>query len=152
MATSLVASILIGSQSLWLKLLGRPQLFSGSDPVIFAKTALTTTIITSVVWIIVTMLTPPEPEDVLLRFYRKVHPQITGWKPIAAKTPDIPETHDLGRNLWCWMLGCVMTYSALFGVGKILLKNLTIGVPLVLLATACAWQMARELGGLRSET
>jgi Na+/proline symporter len=151
MATSLVASILLGSKSLWLSLLGRPELFSGSDPVVFAKTALTTTIVTSIVWITVTLLTPPEPEDVLLRFYRKVHPQVTGWKPVAAKTPEIPETHDLARNLWCWLLGCTMTYSALFGVGKILLKNWTVGLPLVVLATACAWQMSRELSGLRPD-
>jgi hypothetical protein len=38
-----------------------------------------------------------------------------------------------------------MTYSALFGVGKLLLRNSGLGVFLVLLALACAWLMWREL-------
>src|ERR1035437_102067 len=46
--------------------------FAGSAPVIFAKTTLTTTAVTTVVWVLVTLLTPAEPEDVLLRFYRNV--------------------------------------------------------------------------------
>src|SRR5690242_5700459 len=36
--------------------------FSGSGPVAFAKNALTTTLITNATWVIVTLITPPEPE------------------------------------------------------------------------------------------
>jgi purine-cytosine permease-like protein len=59
--------------------------------------------------------------------------------------PEIRPTRDLPRNLWCWILGCVMTYSALFGVGKLLLRHSELGTFLVLLALACAWLMWREL-------
>jgi SSS family solute:Na+ symporter len=145
MATSLVVSIALGWKALWLSWLGRPELFSGTGPVIFAKTALTTTVITTVVWVTVTFLTSPEPEEVLVSFYRKVRPQITGWQPIALKAPEIPQTHDVGRNLWLWLVGCAMTYSALFGVGKILLRDWPLGVVLVLMSAACAWQMSRAL-------
>ncbi len=72
---------------------------------VFAKTALTSTLTTTVVWVIVTFLTKPEPDSILTSFYRKVRPQITGWRPIAAMAPEITETRDLGRNLWCWVLG-----------------------------------------------
>jgi len=58
---------------------------------------------------------------------------------------DIPPTRDLGRNLWCWLLGCVMTYSALFGVGKLLLHHAALGSLLVVIAMLTAWQMSREL-------
>ena len=34
---------------------------------LFAKTAITTTAVTTVVWILVTYVTNPEPEEVLLR-------------------------------------------------------------------------------------
>ena len=44
--------------------------FSGANPVVFAKTALTTTAATTLVWLIVTYATKPEPEQVLLKFYR----------------------------------------------------------------------------------
>ena len=130
---------------LWLSVVGRPEPFSGSSTVIFAKTTLTTTSVTTVVWIVVTLFTSPEPEAILLAFYRKVRPQVTGWRVIAGLAPEVRPTHDLGRNLWCWILGCVMTYSALFGVGKLLLRNSGLGTLLVLLALACAGLMWREL-------
>ena len=56
-----------------------------------------------------------------------------------------PSLRDLERNLWCWVLGCAMTYSALFGVGKLLLGHTGLGLVLVLVATAAAWQLTREL-------
>jgi len=97
------------------------------------------------VWITVTILTKREPESILLSFYRKVRPDVTGWSAIAALAPEIPRTHDIGRNLWCWILGCAMVYSALFGVGKLLMHHWSLGIFLVLVATICAWRMAREL-------
>ena len=64
---------------------------------------------------------------------------------IAALAPEISATHDLARNLWCWILGTVMVYSALFGVGKLLMQRWTLGFCLSTLAALCAWQMSREL-------
>src|SRR5438477_210912 len=43
-----------------------------------AARALVVTAVTTVVWLIVTFVTPPEPEGVLLKFYRSVRPQLTG--------------------------------------------------------------------------
>lgn len=145
MAASLFFSILLQWQGLWVTLIGRPAVYAGSGPVVFAKTALTTTLLTSVVWVVVTYCTKPEPQELLRAFYRKVHPDVRGWQPVAVQMPEIPATRDLERNLWCWMLGCVMTYSALFGVGKLLLGHYALGCSLVLVATASAWQLSREL-------
>ncbi|MGB7022396.1 MAG: hypothetical protein WBD73_01225, partial [Candidatus Acidiferrales bacterium] len=145
MATSLVVVLGVRSERLSQWLLHRPELFVGSSSVVFAKTALTATLATSFVWVIVTLLTKPEPDAKLLAFYRKVRPQITGWRPIAAQAPEIPQTHGLARNLWCWILGCAMTYGALFGVGKLLLRHWGSGTLLVLLALVTAWLIYREL-------
>src|SRR5438105_979991 len=95
--------------------------FSGNAPVVFAKTALTTTAITTLVWVTVTYLTQPEPESLLLAFYRKVRPHVGGWQAIARLAPEITPTRDLGRNLTSWILGCAMVYSALFGGGWLIL-------------------------------
>ncbi|MGH9701270.1 MAG: hypothetical protein ACRD52_17660, partial [Candidatus Acidiferrales bacterium] len=65
--------------------------------------------------------------------------------PVAARAPEVAETHDLGRNLWCWVLGTVMTYGALFGVGKLLLRHYESGIIMVLVSILCAWLMSREL-------
>jgi solute:Na+ symporter, SSS family len=145
MIVALLSTIAIHWDRLWQTVLSTPQLFSGSASVLFAKATLTTTLLTSLAWILVTWLTKPEPDSVLVSFYRKVRPQITGWERVAALAPEVPQTHDLAHNLWCWILGCVMVYAALFGVGKLLLEHWTIGGVLVLVAIVSAWQMSREL-------
>jgi solute:Na+ symporter, SSS family len=127
MATALVVSLLLR----WT------APFSGTEPVLFAKTALTVTAATTLVWLIVTFLTRPEPEAVLLKFYRKVRPHVAGWKPVAGLAPEVPPTRDLGRNLLSWLLGCAMVYSALFGSGKLLLGHVGLGIMLLALAAAC---------------
>jgi hypothetical protein len=38
-----------------------------------------------------------------------------------------------------------MVYSALFGVGKLLMQKWGLGICLSALAAVCAWQMSREL-------
>src|SRR5271169_2577707 len=145
MITALFLTLALNSEGLWSALIGRPTFFTGSATVLFAKNVLTTTLVTTTVWIVATVLTAPEPDNILLSFYRRVRPDVTGWKQIAALAPEIPATHDLGRNLWCWILGKVMVYSALFGVGKLLLQQWLLGTCLSALAGVCAWQMSREL-------
>jgi Na+/proline symporter len=112
--------------------------FTGSSPVVFAKTALATAAITTVVWVIVTFLTKPEPDAVLLKFYRDVRPHVTGWKPVAARAPEVPPTRDLGRNLLSWILGCAMVYLALFGSGYLLMGAQTKGIILLVAAIISA--------------
>ncbi|MGH9701540.1 MAG: sodium:solute symporter family transporter, partial [Candidatus Acidiferrales bacterium] len=145
MFSALGVTLLLNWQWLSLHLFHRPDFFTGSSTVIFAKSTLISTVVTTVVWVLVTFLTKPEPDSVLMSFYRKVRPQVTGWRPVAARAPEVAETHDLGRNLWCWVLGTVMTYGALFGVGKLLLRHYESGIIMVLVSILCAWLMSREL-------
>jgi len=145
MATSLFVAVLLRWEGFWAAVLHRPHLFAGSSAVVFAKSALTTTLVTTIVWIAVTFVTQPEPEETLESFYRKARPDSRGWRCVAARVQDVPETHDLGRNFRCWMLGCVMVYCALFGVGKMLLGHLGIGVGLAVVSIACALELWREL-------
>lgn len=133
MATAIVVTVALK----WLK----P--FSGDGVVLFAKTSLATTALTTVAWIAVTFLTKPEKDDVLVKFYRKVRPYIAGWKAVAQLAPEVPQTRDLGRNLLSWALGCGMVYLALFGSGKMLLGNLGLGIVLLVLAAICAALLSR---------
>jgi len=117
--------------------------FSGSEAVLFAKETLVVTVVTSLVWVVVTFLTQPEREDVLVKFYRKVRPYVAGWKPVARLAPDVPPTRDLGRNLLSWALGCAMVYLALFGSGKMLLGKMGLGFVQLVLAAICAVLLSR---------
>jgi SSS family solute:Na+ symporter len=145
MATSIFVTLALNVEQVSSWLFGRPEIFSGSGTVVFAKTILTTTAASTVVWITVTLLTKPESDEILLTFYRKVRPQISGWRPIAVRAPEIPETRDLARNLKCWVLGTVMTYCALFGVGRLLFQHYLSGLLVLVLGAACAWKLSREL-------
>ncbi|MBZ5650549.1 MAG: Na+:solute symporter [Acidobacteriia bacterium] len=103
-----------------------------------AMRALVVTGVTTVVWLIVTFATRPEPQEILLKFYRSVRPQITGWEPIAAIATEVPQTRDLGRNLFSWILGCLMVYMALFGLGHVLLGPFWEGIGLLTASAICA--------------
>ena len=144
MATALAVTI-------WLRW---TEPFSGTNPVVFAKTALTTTVITTLVWLVVTYVTKAEPEAVLVKFYRSVRPQITGWQPVARLATGVPPTRDLGRNLLSWVLGCLMVYLALFGLGHVLIGPFWEGVGLLAVSAVCAGALysniSRSLGALSS--
>ena len=118
--------------------------FTGNGPVVFAKTALTTTHATTIVWIIVTLATRPEPDEMLDKFYRKVRPDVRGWQPVAARMNDRTPTRDLGSNLVAWALGCGMVYLALFGAGKVLFRQPGLGFLLLLGSVICAVVLYRE--------
>src|SRR6185312_1817068 len=99
-----------------------------------AMRALLVTGVTTVFWLVVTFATKPEPQEILLKFYRSVRPQITGWRPIAAIASEVPQRHDLGQNLLSWVLGCIMVYMALFGLGHVLLGPFWEGIGLLTVA------------------
>jgi SSS family solute:Na+ symporter len=147
MTAALAAALTLNSSALWMSLVGRPQPFSGSDPVIFAKSTLCTTAFTTLVWLAVTFFTDAEPTEILVAFYRKVRPQITGWKPIAKLVGDEPVTRDLGRNLISWIVGCVLVYSTLFAIGELCFGRFAMGAALALVAVVCGlviWRLMPE--------
>jgi hypothetical protein len=119
--------------------------FAGNSSVVFAKTALTTTLVTTVIWLGVTLLTHPEREDVLLAFYRRVRPDVRGWQPVARLVPEVPATRDLGSNLYAWALGCAMVYFTLFGMGKVLLHQPLPGMIMLLVAALSAVLLYRAI-------
>jgi SSS family solute:Na+ symporter len=120
-------------------------LVSGTGPVLFAKTAVTTTAVTTLVWFVVTLLTGPEPQPKLIEFYKKVRPDVRGWRPIAALASEVTPTVDLGRNLASWVLGCAMVYLALFGIGRFVLGAHTQGLCLAAGSVVCALLLRSNL-------
>ena len=104
------------------------------DPAIFAKVMLITVFISTIVWLAVTFLTKPENDKTLIEFYTKIKPGGMMWKPIEKLAPNVMQETGLGWNLLDWAAGIIMIYSALFGVGKIILGSLLIGIILLLIA------------------
>jgi len=128
MAATLATTLALHSHSLWMSLAGRQGPFQGSDPVVFAKTTLCTTGVTTLVWLVITLVTPAEPQQTLVDFYRKVRPDVRGWGPVARASGAIEATRDLGKNLSSWLIGCVFVYTALFSIGQLCFGQLGLGV------------------------
>jgi SSS family solute:Na+ symporter len=114
----------------------------------FAASILVTVAITTAVWVAVTFLTPPEPDTKLLEFYRRVRPAAAGWKHIAALAPEVTPVHDGWNNMWDWLLGCLMVYMCLFGIGKIVLGEPGLGLLFLLISAISGltiyWDFSRR--------
>jgi solute:Na+ symporter, SSS family len=104
------------------------------DPAGFAYIMLITVGFTTAVWLAVTFLTPPEPMDTLVAFYRRVRPAGSFWGPVARHAPEVIRPRTARYDFLDWVAGCVLIYGSLFGVGKVILKEYPAGI--LLLAAA----------------
>src|SRR5216684_4159950 len=94
--------------------------FTGNSAVVYAKSALITGLVTTIVWLIATFITRPETRETLVKFYKRVHPTVYGWRPIANLVPEMPAVRDVSRNAFDWLMGVILVYGSLFGIGKII--------------------------------
>jgi Na+/proline symporter len=137
------AMVVAAAVSLYLQLaLG----WDSDRPRDFAYLMIVTVTLTTIAWLAVTAMTAPEPAETLVAFYRRVRPHGPGWAPVAAAAGLPPASASLGGELLNALLGCVLVYASLFGVGEILLRSATRGIALLVLAAAAAVVIARNLG------
>jgi Na+/proline symporter len=122
--------------------------FSGNGATVYAKSALITGGITTIVWLIATFITPPENEQTLVAFYKRVHPTVYGWKQIARLVPELSEIRDLSGNCFDWLMGVILVYGCLFGIGKLVFQEWLTGVALLLIAALAGylifWDLSRR--------
>ena len=87
----------------------------------YAVAMLVTTAISTTVWLAVTMLTRPEEDAVLERFYRRVRPGGVGWRRVSERLGFGSDQIPGGSLAWVnWIAGVAAVYSAVFGVGEFL--------------------------------
>jgi Na+/proline symporter len=92
------------------------------DPRGFAYVMLVTVVVTTLVWVAVTLLTRAEPMEKLVAFYRQVQPEGPGWNRIAAHAGLARANVSGGLTIQFanWFLGCVLIYAFLFGIGYLI--------------------------------
>jgi Na+/proline symporter len=114
---------------------------------------LVTVAISTVVWITATFVTAPEPDSVLQSFYKRVRPGGPGWARISESLGYGREQIPGGALAWTnWIAGIVAVYSSLFGIGKIVLGEVGVGIAMLVLAViAFAW-IARSFREERAST
>jgi SSS family solute:Na+ symporter len=111
----------------------------------FAYIMIVTVTLTTIAWLAVTWMTAPEPAETLQAFYRRVRPHGRGWAPVAAAVGLPAASGSLGGELLNALLGCVLIYASLFGVGEILLGSAARGAVLLIVAAIAAVAIGRNL-------
>jgi len=109
--------------------------------------------ITTVGWLLVTFLTPPDRMERLQDFRARIRPLGRGWDrvplPAAAAGQELPggdasaPGESLSAAALAWFLGCVAVYAALFGTGYMLYGEAGLAWALLALAAAAGWGIVR---------
>ncbi len=117
-----------------------------NDPHGFAWLMVLTTSLTTLVWVTVTFLTKPEPDEKLQAFYDLVRPAHIGWKPYAPESAHGDRA--LGYSFVYWLLGCALVYCFLFGTGQLIFGHYGAAIALLaagaLAAGALFWSLERN--------
>jgi len=106
-----------------------PNNFSVEEKLIIGVT------ITTLSWLIITLITPPSNMETLQNFYKKIQPGGPGWKKVIeeSKSQGITingkkEKWDVPSGILCMLFGSISVYSILFGIGYILYSKTTTGI------------------------
>ena len=94
-------------------------------------------LLTTLVWVVATYLTPPESDTTLNAFVAKVNPGGPGWKRWAPPTGATP--WPVPRGILSMVLGCTGVYAALIATGCWLYGDATTAMLLVAVAAGSAW-------------
>ncbi len=100
-------------------------------------------VVTTVIWLLVTFVTPATDRPTLQAFYDRIRPFRGGWR--AAVTVGDEESGSLTAALLCWLLGVTVVYGALFGTGYFLYGNRGAALLCALLVGGSAWWLFRLL-------
>ena len=101
--------------------------------------------ITTLSWILVTLLTKPTENSRLLEFYKKIKPYGIGWNKflknnnIDVKNNEFKESPM--SDLLSMFLGIVLVYSGLFGIGYLLYGNITYSLILFFILFISAYKL-----------
>ena len=110
------------------------QSFAGWEKIVIGA------ILTTVVWVVATYFTPPDDEETLKNFVKKVNPGGPGWSRYSHGVSSEP--WPVPNGILCMMLGCFAVYGVLLGVGQLIYGE-PIGIALIGLAGVSAFGLTR---------
>ena len=94
-------------------------------------------LLTTLVWVVATYLTPPESDKTLSLFVAKVNPGGPGWKRWATAEATAP--WPVPRGILSMVLGCTGVYAALIATGSWLYGDASTAMILLAVAAGSAW-------------
>ncbi len=112
-----------------------PNNFSVEEKLIIGVT------ITTISWLLVTLITPPSNMETLQNFYKKIQPGGPGWKKVIEESESKwinitgkKEKWDVPSGILCMLFGSISVYSILFGIGYLLYAKTTTGIIFMLIS------------------
>ena len=110
------------------------QSFAGWEKIVIGA------ILTTVVWVVATYLTPPDDEETLQNFVKKVNPGGPGWSKYSHGV--YSEPWPVPNGILCMILGCSAVYGVLLGVGQLIYGE-PVGFTLIGLAGVSTFGLTR---------
>jgi len=110
------------------------QSFAGWEKIVIGA------ILTTVVWVVATYLTPPDDEETLQNFVKKVNPGGPGWSKYSHGVSSEP--WPVPNGILCMILGCSAVYGVLLGVGQLIYGE-PVGFTLIGLAGVSTFSLTR---------
>ncbi len=110
------------------------QSFAGWEKIVIGA------ILTTVVWVVATYLTPPDDEETLQNFVKKVNPGGPGWSKYSHGV--YSEPWPVPNGILCMILGCSAVYGVLLGVGQLIYGE-PLGFTLIGFAGVSAFGLTR---------
>lgn len=111
----------------------------------FPSSFLLTTLITTVAWVAVTLITKPEKPEVLKKFYDRVRPA-GNWTVVASETR---YSGDVKYRFMGWISALVFTYCALFFIGYLIFEEWTWAVVNLTLLIAALIVLLRAISKIQ---
>jgi solute:Na+ symporter, SSS family len=122
--------------------------YAEGDPNAQAAVMIVTVAVSTMVWLVVTFTTAPEPPAVLEAFYRRVRPGGPGWAQVSQRLGFGREPIPGGALAWTnWIAGIVAVYATLFGIGKLVFAETATGIVMLLIAVAAFYWISRSFRG-----
>jgi len=93
--------------------------------------------ITTLIWLLVTFFTSPEPKDLLLKFCEKINAGGPGWKCIVGNKIYHNNTWTVPSSIIAILLSIITIYSILFATGYFIYGSFLVAFSLVIISLVC---------------
>ena len=99
-------------------------------------------VITTIVWIGATFITPPDDETTLRNFVKKVNPGGLGWNKF--REPGTAEPWFVLNGIVSMLLGCIAVYGFLLGTGQLIYGETASGGMLLIMGGLAAFRLKKR--------
>ena len=100
-------------------------------------------ILTTIIWMVATFITPADDEETLKNFVKKVNPGGPGWKKYQDTANN--EAWSVPKGIIAMILGSITIYGVLIGVGQLIYGNYIEGLALFGIVCLSGYQLKRRM-------